>query len=71
MQPDQPPRVGTVTPMKGRHNKSTADGTSRIYHYEVSGAGRVDYRYNPKYKTSPDGDEHPVVTIVSIDLSSH
>ena len=57
--------------MKGRQAAALQDGSSRVYHYEVSGAGRVDYRYNPKCKTSPDGDEHAVVYVISIDLSSH
>lgn len=70
MQPDQAPRLGTVTPMKGKHNGATSDGKSRVYHYEVSGAGRVDYRFCKDWKASK-GDKHPVVWIVSIDLASH
>ena len=70
-QPDQAPELGTVTPMKGGHNKAKG-GMSRVYHYEVTGAARVDYRYNPKYTTdSADADEHKVVQIISIDLGSH
>lgn len=69
-QPDKPPLLGTVTPMKGRQYGKQEDGTSRVLHYEVSGAGRVDYRYNPK-TIATKGDEHPVVWIVSIDFGSH
>lgn len=69
-QPDRPPQLGTVTRMKGKHMSGT-DGWSGIHHYEIIGAGRVDYRYHPRWKTSPDADEHKVVQIVSINLSSH
>lgn len=56
--------------MKGGKAKAT-DGMSRVYHYEVTGASRIDYCYNAEYTTSSDGDAHPVVRIVSIDLGSH
>lgn len=69
-QPDQRPRLGTVTPMKGNQHGKQADGTSRVYHYEVSGAARVDYRFNAEAKAGK-GDKHPVVWIVSIELGSH
>lgn len=70
MQPDKPPRLGTVTPMKGGQAKAK-DGMSRVFHYEITGASRVDYRYNANYTTSDDSDAHPVVQIISIDLGSH
>ncbi|GAA3058860.1 MULTISPECIES: hypothetical protein [Actinomycetes] len=69
--PDQQPLLGTVTPMKGRRYGPTADGMSRVYHYEVTGAARVDYRFNPNYRTSVDGDPHRIVQIISISLGSH
>jgi hypothetical protein len=69
-QPDQPPRLGTVTMMKGGHKAATADGMSRVHHYEITGGGRVDYRYNREYVAS-QGDPHPVVQIISVDLGSH
>lgn len=70
-QPDQKPQLGTVTPMKGRHNGPLADGTSRIFHYEITGGGRLDYRFNARYMTSADADPHKVVQIISIDLGGH
>ncbi len=69
--PNRPPRLGTVTPMKGKLGKPLADGTSGVFHYEISGAGRVDYRFHPAYRTSPDRAAHPTVFIVSIDHRSH
>lgn len=69
-QPDKPPRLGTVTPMKGRQYGETDEGLSRVYHYELSGAGRVDYRYCRTF-VSEKGDEHAIVQIISIDLTSH
>lgn len=69
--PDRPPRLGTVTPMRGKLGKALNDGTSRVYHYEISGAGRVDYRFHPSFSSAPDREPHPTVFIVSIDHRSH
>jgi len=68
--PDQHPKVGTSGLLRGDHNKGK-NGWSRRVHYEISGAGRIDYEYHPTYKTGHDGDEHPVVRILVINLSSH
>ena len=73
---DQPPLLGTSTPLKGAH-AGPANGWSRIYHYEVSGPGRVDYRHHTKFdggdKKTADGkyDQHPCVRIVDISMGSH
>lgn len=67
---DQPPLLGTCTPMKGGHNKGKG-GWSRVMHYEISGAGRVDYQFHPAYEAGSVGDKHPVVRIVSLNWSSH
>jgi len=32
---------------------------------------RVNYQYHKAFKTSKDGDPHPVVEILTINLSSH
>ena len=68
--PDQPPRLGTCTPLKGKHNAGR-DGWSRRYHYEISGAGRIDYEFHPQYNSGGLGDKHPVVRIICLDWSSH
>ncbi len=47
-----------------------APGFSRTVHYEISGAGRIDYQYNAAY-LGARGDPHPVVCIRAISLSSH
>lgn len=70
MQPDQPPRLGTVTPMKGGQF-GPKDGMSRVHHYEITGGGRIDYRYNAEYTTTAGGDPHKVVQVISIDLGGH
>lgn len=71
--PDQKPLLGSVTIMRGNQHSKKADGMSRVHHYRISGAGRVDYRFNPEYqvKGTPPGDKHRVVQIISIDLGSH
>jgi hypothetical protein len=47
-----------------------AQGFSRTIHYEISGAGRIDYQFNDVY-LGTRGDPHPVVFIRVINLSSH
>lgn len=43
---------------------------SQVYHYEITGGARLDYRHNAKYRVG-EGDEHKVVQIISIALGSH
>ncbi|MBK9560625.1 MAG: hypothetical protein IPO44_14065 [Candidatus Microthrix sp.] len=57
--------------MKGRQYGATSDGMSRVYHYEITGGGRVDYRYNKEYQVKGSGDVHQIVQIVLISLGSH
>jgi len=68
--PNVAPAIGTSTKLKGM-GKYARDGWSAPHHYEVSGAGRIDYQYNPRYQATANGDPHPVVRIVSINLDSH
>jgi len=68
--PDRHPDVGTSGMLRGKHNKGK-DGWSNRIHYEITGAGRIDYDYHPTYRGGADNDEHPVVRILRIDLSSH
>ncbi|MCV7230416.1 hypothetical protein [Mycolicibacterium komossense] len=56
--------------MKGGH-VGASGGMSRVYHYEITGGARLDYRYNAEYKTGAGGDAHQVVQVVSIDLGGH
>jgi hypothetical protein len=46
MSPGQPPKVGTSSLMKGRHAAPKWPGYSRTVHYEITGAGRIDYQFN-------------------------
>lgn len=69
--PGQHPAVGTSSVMKGKHNKAKWPGYSSTIHYEISGAGRIDYQYNSGSAEGAAGDRHGVVKILTIDLSSH
>jgi hypothetical protein len=71
MTPGQPPRVGTSSVMKGKHNAPKWPGYSKTIHYEITGAGRIDYQFNPSASDGARGDSHGVVKIMSIDLGSH
>lgn len=44
--PGEHPRVGTSSVMMGKHNSPKWPGYSKTIHYEISGAGRIDYQYN-------------------------
>lgn len=68
--PGSPPQVGSATILKGAAGRPKEPGFSRRIHYEISGAGRIDYEFNDAY-VGLHGDPHPVVRILSIDLSSH
>jgi len=69
--PDSPPPVGRATILRGAAGKPKGEGWSRVVHYELSSMARVNFHYNPRYRTAEDGDEHPVVAILTIDFSSH
>jgi hypothetical protein len=71
MTPGQPPAVGTSSVMKGRHAAPKWSGYSRTIHYEITGAGRIDYQFNPAATEGERGDPHGVVKILAIDLGSH
>lgn len=60
-----------TTILKGKAGRPKGPGWSPTYHYEVSGAGRINYQFHNTYRTNPDGDEHPVVFVLSIDYASH
>lgn len=69
--PGQPSPLASITIMRGKVGRPMSDGWSRTHHYEVSGAGRVNYQYHNAHKTREDGDEHAVVAILTIDYGSH
>lgn len=67
----QPPKVGTSSVMKGKHAAPKWPGYSKTIHYEITGAGRIDYQFNPTTTEGAHGDPHGVVKILTIDLGSH
>ena len=69
--PGRPPEVGSSTVLRGKHHGPKWPGYSRTIHYEISGAGRIDYQYCNDTQEGHRGDAHPVVKILTIDLGSH
>lgn len=69
--PGEPPKVGASSVMKGKHAGPKWPGYSKTIHYEIAGAGRIDYQFNPQATEGARGDPHGVVRILSIDLASH
>jgi hypothetical protein len=63
--------VASITILKGKAGVPKEAGWSRTHHYEVSGAGRIDYQYHNNYTGGRDGDPHKVVAILTISYSSH
>jgi hypothetical protein len=69
--PGRPAAVGRTTMLAGKAGRPTGEGFSRTVHYEISGPGRIDFQFNDAYRGGAEGDPHPVVRILTIDLSSH
>jgi len=68
--PGEAPRINSAVVLRGKAGKPKFAGGSRTVHYEISGAGRIDYQYVNDYRGARD-DPHSVVFILTIDLSSH
>lgn len=69
--PDKPPRINSSVIMRGKAGTPKFVGASRTVHYEISGAGRINYQFVREYRGGASGDPHPVVFILTIDLGSH
>ena len=69
--PSAPSAIASITLLKGAAGKPMNEGWSRTHHYEVSGAGRINYQYNNHYMTTQHSDEHAIVAIMTINYSSH
>lgn len=69
--PGRPASINRTGVLRGKAGEPMAPGFSRTIHYEISGAGRVDYQYHDAYTGGAHGDPHPVVFIRAINLSSH
>lgn len=63
--------IASTSILRGKAGRPMKPGWSRTYHYELSGAARVDYQFHNGYKVRPDRDAHPVVAILTISYSSH
>jgi hypothetical protein len=63
--------VNSSTVLRGKAGKPKFEGGSRTIHYEISGAGRINYQYVNEYREGARGDAHRVVFILTIDLGSH
>jgi len=69
--PGEQSAVANVTILKGKAGRPQGDGWSRTHHYELTSKARADYQYNNNFTTSPNGDPHPVVAILTISFGSH
>lgn len=69
--PGAPSPVNRTTVLAGKAGRPWAEGFSRTIHYEISGAGRINYQYSDTYTGGAQGDPHRVVVILTIDLTSH
>lgn len=69
--PGQPATINRTGVLRGRAGEPMAPGFSRTIHYEISGAGRIDYQFHDAYDEGTQGDPRPVVFIRAINLSSH
>jgi len=69
--PGRPSALNRTSVLRGRAGEPKFDGASRTIHYEISGAGRIDFQYVDAFTGGADGDPHPVVMILAIDLGSH
>jgi len=57
--PGQPAATNRTGLLRGRAGEPMAPGFSRTVHYEISGAGRIDYQYHDAYDDGAHGDAHP------------
>lgn len=71
VEPGRPPRVNRATVLRGSRGRPLDTGFSRTVHYEVSGAARIDYQFNPRWVGPADGREYGIVVILQIGLGSH
>ena len=69
--PGKPDPIAQTCILAGKAGRPKGLGWSRTTHYEVSSSARINYQYHNDYKTAADADPHRVVTIETIDYSSH
>jgi len=66
-----PPSVGTSCVLKGKAGEPHKKGYSKTVHYEISGAGRINYLCSNTATDGERGDHHRVIKILTFDLDSH
>ena len=71
LNPGRPPEVNSSALLRGKAGQPIAPGFSRTIHYEISGAGRIDYQFNPRWIARKGGDPHAVVIVIRVALGSH
>lgn len=69
--PGEAPPTANTCILRGKAGKPQGAGWSKTIHYELSSKARVNYQFNPTFKTHPEGDAHPVVAMLTIDYTSH
>lgn len=71
MSPGTKSAIASITILRGRAGWPMEAGWSKTHHYEVSGAGRIDYQYHNAFAGGAASDTHRVVAILTINYSSH
>jgi hypothetical protein len=69
--PGRPPDINRTTVLRGRAGRPVLPGYSRTIHYEISGAGRIDYQFADEFRSGRIGDARGVVLILTIDPGGH
>lgn len=69
--PGSPPPINRASLLKGKAHQPIAPGFSRTVHYEIAGAGRLNYQFCDAFEGGTHGDPQPVVFILTINLGSH
>jgi hypothetical protein len=67
--PVSPPEVNSTCHWRGRAGLPQCEGGSRTIHHESGDAGRVDFPYVNSFSEGARRGAHPVVFILTIDLS--
>jgi len=63
--------IAQTTILKGKVGDPMGPGWSKTVHYEISGAGRINFQFNNAFKGGANGDGHKVVAIRTISYGSH
>lgn len=71
LDPGSPPPTASTCVLKGKAGNPQGSGWSRTIHYELSSKARGNYQFHDEFQTSPAGDKHRVVAVLTLDFSSH